>query len=193
MRGLYGMADADFGDPAWQARLLADNGACCVQLRCKGWSRDRLASLVEGLDLSIPVLVNDHVGLADGTHLGQGDGPLGDHGIRGRSTRTLADIDIAANEGATYVGFGPVFPTTTKNIAEVQGLDRLRAAVLHAPMPVVAIGGITLEGLPQLVDTGVACWAVISGVWRAADPAAAIRAFSEAGSDPPGPRAAPAP
>lgn len=181
LRGLYGMADADFGDPARQARLLADNGACCVQIRCKGWSRDRLVRLVEGLDLGVPVLVNDHIGLADGTHLGKGDGPLPAHGVRGRSTRSLADIDAAVDEGATYVGFGPVFPTTTKDIALVLGLQRLRAAVQHAPVPVVAIGGITLDALPQLVDTGVACWAVISGVWRTPDPAAAIRAFSRAG------------
>jgi len=179
MKGLYGMADAAFGDVEAQARLLAKAGACCVQLRCKGWGRARIAATIEALDLPIPVLVNDHVGLGDGGHLGQDDGPWTGPGLWGRSTHTLRQIDAAVAEGASYVGFGPVFPTGTKVVGRAEvGLEGLRHAVGHSPIPVVAIGGITLDRLPQLQQTGVPAWAVISAIWGATDPLTAARAFS---------------
>ena len=183
------MADASFGEVGAQARVLAEAGACCVQLRCKGWSRARIAATVQGLDLSVPVLVNDHVGLGDGGHLGQDDGPWTGPGLWGRSTHSLQQIDAAVAEGASYVGFGPVFPTGTKDVGRAEvGLEGLRQAVAHSPIPVVAIGGITLDRLQPVMQTGVAAWAVISAIWSASDPRAAARAFS-----PEGLRAAPRP
>jgi len=179
MRGLYGIADAGFGDVAVQARMLAAAGAWCVQLRCKGWSRSGIEELVAGLELPVPLIVNDHLGLGDGTHLGQGDGPCSSAGLWGRSTHTLQEIDAAIAEGVDYVGFGPVFVTTTKEGAlQPRGLDGLARAVEHSPVPVVAIGGITLEKLSALRGTGVAAWAPISAIHAAADPMAAARAFT---------------
>ncbi len=179
MRGLYGIADAGFGDPAVQARMLAEAGAWCVQLRCKGWSRSRVEELVAGLDLPVPIIVNDHVGLGDGAHLGQEDGPCSSSELWGRSTHTLPDIDRAVEEGVHYVGFGPVFATSTKEGAlSPRGLEGLIRAVEHSPVPVVAIGGISVETLSAVQATGVAAWAPISAIHAAADPMAAAQAFT---------------
>lgn len=180
IRGLYGIADGGWPAPEAQARRLAAAGACCVQLRVKGADRARLAALVEAVGpLGVPLIVNDHLGLGDGAHLGQGDGPFPSSfvGLRGRSTHTLDQLRAALDEGVDYVGFGPVWTTSTKvGALPARGLDALARAVALSTVPVVAIGGITLERLPELRATGVAAWAIISGIWDAPDPDAAARA-----------------
>src|SRR5215813_3208688 len=108
-------------------------------------------------DAGAALIVNDRIDIAlaadaDGVHLGQTDLPIdearsiaGDLWI-GVSTHDLAQVRAACEAGADYLGFGPVFATTTKlNPDPVQGLDGLRAAVAAATgRPVVAIGGITV-------------------------------------------------
>ena len=81
--------------------------------------------------------------------------------------------------GVDYVGFGPIFGTTTKETAlSPRGLGRLARAVEHSPVPVVAIGGLTLETLGELMATGVSAWAPISAIHGAPDPLSAARSFS---------------
>ena len=100
IRGLYGIADSGFPtELADQARMLERAGACCVQLRCKGWSRERVQALVQRLQLGVPLIVNDFGGLGDGVHRGQEDGPMPWPGLRGRSTHSLEQIDAAVAEG----------------------------------------------------------------------------------------------
>lgn len=180
IRGLYGIADSGFPtELADQARMLERAGACCVQLRCKGWSRERVQALVERLQLGVPLIVNDFGGLGDGVHRGQEDGPMPWPGLRGRSTHSLEQIDAAVAEGVDYVGFGPIFGTATKETAlSPRGLGRLARAVEHSPVPVVAIGGLTLETLGELMATGVSAWAPISAIHGAPDPLSAARSFS---------------
>src|SRR4051812_29956320 len=114
--GLYGIVEPTLGDPLAQARLLAEEGAAAVQLRCKGWPPARLLALAEACrGLPILVIVNDAVDIAVAAglavHVGQGDGP--DPTVPfGRSTHTPAQA--AAPGGAAYIGFGPVFGTTSK-------------------------------------------------------------------------------
>ncbi len=187
LRGLYGMADAGFGDPVAQGRLLLEAGACALQLRAKDWPEARIAQALRTLHplcrrAGVPLIVNDRAALAplaDGLHLGQDDGPFpAGCGLKGRSTHGLAQLDAAVAEGADYVGFGPLYTTETKREAgEGQGVSRLAQIVARSPIPVVAIGGITLARLPQLRATGVQSWAVISGILAAPDPAQAARAF----------------
>ena len=180
-RGLYGMADAAFGDPVAQARLLAEEGVGLVQIRAKGWDPARLAAAVAACrDLPVQLVVNDAVTVARAAgawvHLGQEDGP--DPGIPfGRSCHD--DAQLLAAGAAVYVGFGPVFGTATKDTGySPRGVAALRRAVGLSPRPVVAIGGITLDTLDTVRATGVHAWAVIGGIWRAANPRAAIRAFA---------------
>ncbi len=178
--GLYGIVDPTLGDPLAQARLLAEEGAAAVQLRCKGWPRDRLLALAEACrGLPIVVVVNDDldVAMAAGlpVHLGQGDGM--DPTIPfGRSTHTP---EQARDPGAAaYIGFGPVFGTTSKETPwSARGPAMLAAAVRASPVPVVAIGGISAETLPAVRAAGAHGWAVIGAIWRAPDPRAAIRAL----------------
>jgi thiamine-phosphate pyrophosphorylase len=100
----------------------------------------------------------------------------------GVSTHDLAQVAAAVEGGADYIGYGPVFATGTKRDPDpVQGVDALRAAVARAaPVPVVAIGGITPERAAQVAATGCAAACAIASVNGAADPAAAARAIAAA-------------
>lgn len=187
LRGLYGMADADFGDPVAQGRMLVQAGACAVQLRAKSWSQDQVAHALRALHpicrgAGVPLIVNDRAALAhlaDGLHLGQSDGPFPpDCGLRGRSTHDVLQLHAAMQEGADYVGFGPMYTSATKAEAGPgRGLAPLRLVMSQTRIPVVAIGGITLARLPEIRETGVQSWAVISAVLGAADPPSAAQAF----------------
>lgn len=179
IRGLYGMADAGFGDPLAQVRLLAAEGVSPIQLRCKGWPRDRVREIaLAALPLGVMLILNDDAALAAElglmAHLGDGDGAaLGPHG---RSTHTLAQV--RAEREADYIGFGPVFGTATKHSPwSPRGVDLLAEAAAASQRPVVAIGGITRENLALVKASGVAGWAVIGDIWRSPDPVAAIRSL----------------
>jgi hydroxymethylpyrimidine kinase/phosphomethylpyrimidine kinase/thiamine-phosphate diphosphorylase len=131
-------------------------------------------------------LVNDSPQLAqasgaDGVHLGQGDGSieaaralLGPDKIIGVSTRTVAQARQAEAEGADYIGLGAMFPTGSKNDAEVVGVQRLREVRQAVRLPIVAIGGLCGENAAQVIDAGADAVAVISAVM--ADPAPALAA-----------------
>lgn len=181
IRGLYGIADDSFGDPVRAARWLIQGGACAVQLRCKSASTQQITEYLRALEaLGVPLIVNDHAelaGLADGVHLGQDDGPFPPRcGLRGRSTHSLDQLRRALDEGVDYVGFGPIFSTSTKaNAGAPLGLGLLEQAVGLSTVPIVAIGGLTPEGLPALRETGVAAWAIVSAILGAPDVVAAAR------------------
>jgi len=188
--GLYGIADASFGDPVLLGRALLAGGAGSLQLRCKDWSVAEVAEAARALQpacrrADVPLILNDHLvlvaaGLGDGVHLGQDDGQV-DRGalppgtLVGRSTHDLAQVHGAE---ADYVGFGPVFETTTKAAGDARGLAALASACKHATVPVVAIGGVTLARLPRVQEAGAQAWAVIGAILRCADVAAAARGFA---------------
>lgn len=194
-RGLY-LITPDDPDPsqlfARTRPLLAF--ASCLQLRNKAMDADELR--VAGIalrsackDAGVPLLVNDDAALAaelgaDGVHLGEHDGDiasarrlLGDDAIIGASC--YDDIERArrlAAEGASYLAFGAFFPSPTKPNARRASLQLLRDST-HLGLPRVAIGGITPDHAPSLVDAGADLVAVISGVFDAPDPVAAARAY----------------
>lgn len=185
--GLYGMADAAFGDPVALGLALARGGCRVVQLRAKDLPPSDRLGLARGLvqalaPLQTLVIVNDDVAVAKasgahGLHLGQEDGDLsraraelGPDVLIGRSTHDLGQVAAAAAEGADYIGFGPVFATSTKALADpVVGLSGLAAACASSVLPVVAIGGITLADLPAVQASGAHGWAVISDLLRYAE------------------------
>jgi thiamine-phosphate pyrophosphorylase len=103
--------------------------------------------------------------------------------ILGVSARYPEPARQAALDGAAYVGTGAVFPTATKPEAVVIGLEGLRAVAAVVGIPVVAIGGITVGNVREVLATGVRYCAVISGVNDAPDPAAALGRLLAASAD----------
>lgn len=132
-------------------------------------------------------IVNDRVDVAqavgaDGVHLGQEDLPLADarailgpDKLIGISTHTMKQALDADAGGADYIGFGPIFPTSTKEhsdpVVGIAGLRELRAKVR---VPIVAIGGITTKNVREVVAAGADCCAVVSAVLVAPDPKRAL-------------------
>ena len=182
---------------------IARAGVRIVQLRAKEvedrvfveLAREaRAAARSEG----VLFLVNDRPDVArivgaDGVHVGQDDlGPrharalLGDEAIVGASTHDLAQLVAAAQEPVDYVAIGPVFPTRTKARPDpVVGLEFVRRARERVTVPLVAIGGITLENARGVVEAGADGVAVISGLLAAPDlerAAFALAASLRAGS-----------
>jgi len=120
-----------------------------------------------------PLLARDCA--ADGVHLGQGDGGvaaarevLGANQLIGVSTRTLEQARQAVADGADYIGLGAMFPTGSKDNAELVGVERLRQVRRAVRLPIVAIGGIDYANAGEVIDAGADALAVISAV--AADP-----------------------
>ncbi len=135
-------------------------------------------------------IVNDHADIAlavgaDGLHLGQDDLPLREaRGIMGKriigiSTHSVAEAVEAEHDGADYIGFGPVFRTTTKDAGEPRGVDMLREIRRHVSIPIVAIGGITLDNLARVIEAGADAVAVASAILRG-DVHMNVRSFIDA-------------
>jgi thiamine-phosphate pyrophosphorylase len=131
--------------------------------------------------------VNDRVDVAqavgaDGAHLGQEDLPLADarailgpDKLIGISAHNLKQALEADAGGADYIGFGPIFPTSTKEHPDpIVGLTGLREVRAKVRLPIVAIGGITTKNVSEVVAAGADCCAVISAVLAAPDPPAAL-------------------
>ena len=192
IRGLYGIADADFGDPVALALQLLEGGVETLQVRCKKWRAARIGAVLQEIGPTCAargclLLVNDHLELAPlagGLHLGQEDGVVQrsdlPHGaLLGRSTHEEGQVQAALAEGVDYIGFGPVFGSRTKATGYTpRGLSALQRAVEAAGnTPVVAIGGITEENLPEVRRTGVQAWAPISALLGQEDIVATTRRF----------------
>ena len=201
-RGLYLLTPDEHDGERLLARTLPLLPlASCVQLRAKGLDRQVLMAAGQRLrsacrEADVAFIVNDDPGLAreldaDGVHLGEDDASvddarrlLGDAAIIGVSCYDdLARARRLASEGADYLAFGAFFPSPTKPHARRASPQLLRdSAVLGLPR--VAIGGITPENGGPLVAAGADLLAVISGVFDAADPVAAARAYLSCFKDP---------
>lgn len=175
------------------ARLAIQGGADIIQFRKKqGTTRDliitakEMKAVCEGAGAAF--IVNDRIDVAmaskaGGVHLGQEDFPiglareiLGPDRIIGGSASNLEEAVACVEEGADYVGFGPVFPTTSKDDAgSASGLEALRLIADSVDVPVIAIGGICEENASQVMDSGAYGVAVISSVCCQPDPDDAAR------------------
>lgn len=150
---------------------------------------EEAGQLKEMLDRrGVPLIINDHSKVAyhikaAGVHLGQGDMPILE--VRaflptawiGVSTHSIEQAKSAADAGATYVGFGPIFQTSTKTsgVWPIVGPVQIRPLQLTVPIPVFSIGGITLENVDTVLAAGAHRIAVISAILAAPDPEAAAR------------------
>ena len=162
-------------------------GASIVQLR------EKTASTKEFYDLAlkvkeitskydVPLLINDRIDIAlaidsEGVHIGQDDMPavvarkiIGEDKILGVSASTVEEAKKAEIDGADYIGSGAVFPTSTKDDADSVSKEELKEIVDSIDIPVVAIGGISLENAHTLKDSGIAGFSVVSAIMSAEDP-----------------------
>lgn len=164
-------------------RQVLDAGVAWVQYREKHATRrticETAGELRELTSRYMAVLiVNDHADIAiavdaDGVHLGQDDLPLPEarrimgSRIIGISTHNLAQAREAAAGGADYIGYGPVFETTTKEAAgTARGVDNLKVIADNVSIPVVAIGGISCASLAAVFGAGANAVAVATAVCR---------------------------
>ncbi len=132
-------------------------------------------------------IVNDRVDIAlaaraDGVHLGQEDLPLDaarplvGNKLIGISTHSLDQAEAAERGGADYIGFGPMFPTRTKETGYAsRGLSMLESVRRRVAIPIVAIGGITAENVAQTWESGADAAAMISYLTRSDDVEARVR------------------
>ncbi len=181
-------------DPVRLAAACFRGGARLVQLRAKEDSTAALLALADrlvaaGRATGALVVINDRadvaaISVAGGVHVGQEDIPVaaaraivGAGLIVGVSTHTRDQIDRALDTSASYVAVGPVYDTRTKTTGySARGLDLIAYAAGRGK-PVVAIGGITLERAPEVLDAGASGLAVITDLLVGGDPEARTRAF----------------
>ncbi len=199
---LYAVLDAGVAERhGWQlldlGKALLDGGALFLQLRAKTLQSAAFLAAADSLtaaaaEFDARVIVNDRADIARlagaaGVHVGQDDltpaavrQVLGSAAIVGLSTHTAAQIDAAVQDPIDYMAIGPVFGTTTKHTGyDAVGLDRVRYASERAGpgLPVVAIGGITLETARGVIESGAQAVAVVSDLLTGGDPAARVRAY----------------
>lgn len=174
-------------------RMALDGGCQWVQLRMKDATDDdilRLAPQVKMLceKYEATFIIDDHVMLipesgADGVHLGKMDMPiadarkvLGEDYIIGGTANTFDDVRMHYEASADYIGCGPFrFTTTKKKLSPVLGLEGYKTIVQNMDaeginIPIVAIGGITADDIPDIIETGVTGIALSGTVLRADDP-----------------------
>ena len=171
-------------------------GTTVVQLR------EKTASTKEFYDLAlrvkeitsrygVPLLINDRIDIAlaidsEGVHIGQDDMPagiareiIGEDKILGVSASTVEEAKKAEIDSADYIGSGAVFPTATKDDADSVSEEELKEIVDSIDIPVVAIGGITIENAHTLKASGIAGFSVVSAIMSAEDPKEASEKLKE--------------
>jgi len=187
IKGLYAITPdmADLNTLIQKTQLAIEGGAFMVQYRSKIHNRDvkmqQCAAILRLCrEYEIPCIVNDDVDMcrvlkADGVHLGEKDDRiaevrriLGEDAIIGSSCYDqLNRAKLAQKEGASYVAFGAVFPTPTKPNAPRATLELLTEAKSQIQIPIVAIGGITMNNAHDVIETGIDAIAVINSLFEA--------------------------
>lgn len=180
------------------ARMALEGGCRWIQLRMKeatSEEREQVARAVQALcrDYQATFIIDDDVDLvlrlkADGVHLGKNDLPiaearriLGKDFLIGGTANTFNDVRAHYQAGADYIGCGPFrYTTTKKNLSPILGLEGYRSIVqqMHdagIALPMVAIGGITYDDIPAILETGVTGIALSGTILQAEDPVAETR------------------
>ncbi|MNQ39661.1 Thiamine-phosphate synthase [compost metagenome] len=201
LRGLYAITDSQLlagGKLLPYVEAALKGGARLLQYRDKSSDEARRLREAEALGelctrYGASLIINDDAELAArlgvGLHLGQGDGSLaaarallGRQAIIGGTCH--ASLELAANaagEGASYIAFGRFYNSQTKPGAPAASLELLEQAKQRFHLPIVAIGGVTLDNAPELIARGASMVAVIHALFGAASAAEVerrARAFS---------------
>ncbi len=182
------------------ARMALEGGCQWIQLRMKGATDEEVAEVAAQIQPMCRAkeaifIIDDRVELAkelkaDGVHLGRNDMPvnkarlvLGEEFIIGATANSFDEIDLMYRLGADYIGCGPFrFTTTKENLAPTIGLDGYKHIMRlvsqnHIYLPVVAIGGIRSEDVPEIMKTGVDGVAISSAILNAPNPVAEMKKF----------------
>jgi len=189
--GLYAITDAtllpDSATLLSQVEAALRGGAAVIQYRDKSEDPQRRLDQASALvalcaRYQRPLLVNDDIDLAlaanaAGVHLGQGDGDarsarrrLGPRAIIGITCHNQLPLALQAQQqGADYVAFGAFFPSQTKPGAAPAPLALLSAARRRLSVPIVAIGGISRDNAPQVIDHGAQMIAVVGSLFEGTD------------------------
>ncbi|MBO0700246.1 MAG: thiamine phosphate synthase [Zavarzinella sp.] len=181
----------------WTIREAAAGGADAFQLREKKLSDRQLLDRARDVrrwtrETGTLFIINDRPDIArlaeaDGVHLGQDDMSvkearriLGPGALIGVSTHNADQVRQAILDGASYIGVGPTFPSTTKDFGELAGLEFVRQAAALTTLPAFVIGGLNLGNIRQAVEAGAKRIAVSAAVCQADEPAAAARGLRAA-------------
>ena len=192
---LYGIVDLGYlsADTApVAAEKLLEGGVDILQIRGKDVPKSIVAGLAEEIHaltapLGVPLILNDYPDLlrdvpGEGAHIGQDDmsvaearAAAGRPVLIGKSTHSPAQARAAAEEGADYIGFGPLFATPTKPGRPAIGLQDVRVAHADVAVPIFCIGGIKHENLREVLAAGAQRIVIVSGWLKADDIAGAVR------------------
>jgi len=196
---LYVVLDAALlpSDPVELTKDLLDAGARAFQYRNKTAPALELLHAAQALCVTVrqqggSFVVNDRADIcrlagASGVHLGQDDLSVaaareivGSQGVIGLSTHNFEQLQAAVQTSADYIAVGPIFATASKKRPDpVVGVDFIRQARQFTPKPIVAIGGITLDTVREVMEAGADSVALISDILTAKRPAARVRQYLE--------------
>lgn len=199
--GIYGITAEKFSqgrDNVTVVKEMIAGGVAIIQYREKH-DRKSFRSMYEEClairrmtrEKEIPFIVNDYVELAmlvdaDGVHVGQDDLPVAavrqrvGQKIIGLSTHGPDQAEAALDSGADYIGAGPIFATQTKDdVCEPVGLNYLDHVVRNVPLPAVAIGGIKLHNIDQVLARGARTICLVTEIVGADDIAGTVRQLTE--------------
>ncbi|HEV3148061.1 MAG TPA: thiamine phosphate synthase [Chthoniobacterales bacterium] len=196
---LYGILDLSYVEPSrlfQVAKAMIDGGVDLIQLRGKNRKLDELSDLaleLHAMTLSaeVPLIVNDHAEIArrvpvEGVHVGQDDEPV--ESVRravnrpiwvGKSTHSVDEVLAAQQEGADYIGFGPIYATPTKPDYSPIGLSDIGGVHKQVALPVFCIGGLKLHNLPNVIAAGAKRVVIVSGLLQSNDIADYARACKQ--------------
>jgi thiamine-phosphate pyrophosphorylase len=192
---LYGIVDLGYvpdGAACRAAEKLLAGGVDLLQLRAKGAPKSLVAALSAEIHAltrprGVPLILNDYPELlrevsAEGAHVGQDDmsvaearAAAGRPVLIGKSTHSLVQAHAAVEEGADYIGFGPLFATPTKPGRPAIGLKDIAAVHAEVSLPIFCIGGIKLQNLAEVRDAGAQRVVIVSGWLQVDDIASAVR------------------
>lgn len=183
MRGLYLITNDDAFDVLYQKLHIAlqSGSIALIQYRRKQVMPVQQVREIETLlklcqQFQVPLIINDNLALARqfacGLHLGQGDGSLSDAraqlgalAIIGRTCHDSLELaKLAVAEGASYLAFGAVFPSSTKPNAQRLSMATLQQAKAQFELPICVIGGLTVENSQPLINLNIDLYAVVGDV-----------------------------
>lgn len=184
-RALYLISDRDIASLSHSAiaKKALTAGVRMIQLREKKLSKKEIFSEAVSIrkltrSYKATLIINDYIDIAlavdaDGVHLGQDDMPmkearmiLGNKKIIGISTHSVKQAVRAQEEGADYIGFGPIFHTSTKDAGMPKGLKMLEEARRNVSIPIAAIGGIKPDTAQAVLSSGADAIAVGSAILK---------------------------
>lgn len=197
---LYGIVDLGYVSPdkvPEMTHALVDGGVEVLQLRAKKLVAGEVERLAEAMlpitrAAEVPLVINDHPAVAasvrsEGIHVGQDDlsvaearALVGPDCFVGKSTHSVSQARAAMEEGADYIGFGPLYATGTKPDYIPIGLENIQEVYAFATRPVFCIGGVNWERLPEILAAGARRVVVVSAFLCAPDVRVAVRQVKDA-------------